>query len=72
MGILLSNVSDPDLNPDPLDQYVFGPPGSGSGSGSIYHHAKIIRKTLIPTVLFCGYRGTATKRSITQSLSHLT
>jgi hypothetical protein len=35
---------------------VFGPPGSGStsqryGSGSFYHQAKIVRKTLIPTVL---------------------
>ncbi len=41
----------------------FGPPGSGSGSishkygsesGSVsfYHHAKIVRKTLIPTVLW--------------------
>ena len=24
---------------------------SGSGSGSFYHHAKIVRKTLIPTIL---------------------
>jgi hypothetical protein len=38
--------------PDP-DPHVFGPPGSGStsqrygsGSGSFYHHAKIVRKTL--------------------------
>ena len=23
---------------------------SGSGSGSFYHHAKIVRKTLIPTI----------------------
>jgi hypothetical protein len=42
----------------------FGPPGSGStsqrygsgscsgsGSGSFYHHAKIVRKTFIPTIL---------------------
>jgi hypothetical protein len=46
-----SSVADPD--PDP---YVFGPPESGStsqsyGSGSFYHHAKIVRKTLIPTIL---------------------
>jgi hypothetical protein len=53
------SVADPD--PDP---HVFGPPGSGStsqrygfgscsgsGSGSFYHHAKIVRKTLIPTIL---------------------
>jgi hypothetical protein len=50
-GILLSNVADPDAdpNPDTLDPYVFGPPGSGSisqryGSGSFYHQAKIVRK----------------------------
>jgi hypothetical protein len=49
-------------DPDPPDPYVFGPPGSGSisqrygsgfgfGSGSFYHHAKIVRKTLIPTIM---------------------
>ncbi len=50
-----SSVADP----DPLDPYVFGPSGSGSISqrygskfGSFYHQAKIVRKTLIPTVLF--------------------
>jgi hypothetical protein len=39
-------------------RYVFGSPGFGSisqrygsGSGSFYHQAKIVRKTLIPTVL---------------------
>ncbi len=47
---------DPDPNPDPSDPYVFGPPGSGSvsqryASGSFYHQAKIVRKTLIPTAL---------------------
>jgi hypothetical protein len=36
------SVADP-------DPYVFGPPGSGSGS--FYHQAKIVEKTLIPTVL---------------------
>jgi hypothetical protein len=50
--------SVPDL--DPPDPHVFGPPGSGStsqmygsgsGSGSLYHHAKIVRKTLIPSIL---------------------
>jgi hypothetical protein len=49
-----------DLDPDPPDPHVFGAPrsgstsqryGSGSGSGSFYHQAKIVRKTLIPTVL---------------------
>jgi hypothetical protein len=50
--------SVPDPNPDPPDPHVFGPPGSGStsqrygsGSGSFYHHAKIVRITLIPTIL---------------------
>ncbi len=47
--LLVTSVADPD--PD-----VFGPPGSisrryGSGSVSFYHQAKIVRKTLIPTVL---------------------
>ncbi len=44
-------------DPDPPDQHVFGPPGSGSishrygsGSGYFYHHAKIVRKFLIPTI----------------------
>ncbi len=58
MIIILGSVADP----DPPDPHVFGPPGSGStcqrygsgscsGSGSFYHHAKIVRKTLIPTIL---------------------
>jgi hypothetical protein len=39
--------SDPtDPNPDPPDTCVFCPPGSGS----FYHHAKIIRKILNPTI----------------------
>jgi hypothetical protein len=50
----------PDPNPNSSDPYVLGPPGSGSGSisqrygsasGSFYHHAKIVRKTLILTFL---------------------
>jgi hypothetical protein len=52
--ITFCRVADPDL-PDP---HVFGPPGSGStsqrygsGSGSCYNHAKIVRKTLIPIIL---------------------
>jgi hypothetical protein len=49
---------------DSLDPYVFRSPGSvsasqmyGSGSGSFYHQAKMLRKTFIPTgtVLFCGF-----------------
>jgi hypothetical protein len=46
------------VDPDSSDPYVFGPPGSGSGSISqrygsafFYHQAKIVRKTMIPTVL---------------------
>jgi hypothetical protein len=42
------SVPDPNLNPD-LDPYVFRPPGSGSGS--FYQQAEIVRKTLIPTGL---------------------
>ncbi len=43
------------------DPHVFGPPGSGStslrygsgsGSGFFYHHAKIVRKTLISSILW--------------------
>jgi hypothetical protein len=58
-----SQVSIPKYSvadPDPSDPYVFGPPGSGSGSisqrygsgsGSFYHKAKIVRKTSIHTAL---------------------
>jgi hypothetical protein len=55
-----TSVADPDPNPapDPPDPHVFGPTGYGSGSisqrygsGFFYHHAKIVRKTLIPTIL---------------------
>ena len=56
------SVPEQDPHPDSKDPYVFGPPGSGSrsistrygsgfGSGSFYNQAKIVRKTLIPTVL---------------------
>ncbi len=53
----LTSVTDP-------DPYVFRPPGSelgsvsqmyGSRSGSFYHQAKIVRKTLILTVLWFPY-----------------
>ncbi len=54
--LVKTSVADPDPNPDP-DPRVFGPPRSGSGStsqrygsGSFYHHAIIVRKTLIPTI----------------------
>jgi hypothetical protein len=58
-GVVSSSVADPD--PDPPDPHVFGPPVSGSGStsqrygsgsGSFYHHAKIVRKALIPTIFY--------------------
>ncbi len=56
---LFHSVPDPDPNPDPPDPHVFGPLGSGStsqryesGSGSFYHKAKILRKTVISTVLW--------------------
>ncbi len=58
VGKLKTSVADPDPNPDtdPPDPHILGPSGSnsqryGSGSGSFYHHANIIRKTLIPTIL---------------------
>ena len=41
--MVTTSVRDPD--PDPEDPHVFGPPGS------FYQQAKIVRKTLIPTVL---------------------
>jgi hypothetical protein len=50
---LPGSVADP-------DPHVFSPPGSESGStsqryesgsGSFYNHAKMVRKTLIPTIL---------------------
>jgi hypothetical protein len=53
-----TSVADPYPEPNP---YVFGHPGSGSGSFStrygsgserFYDQAKIVRKTLIPTVLW--------------------
>jgi hypothetical protein len=48
-AIKVQYLADPDL-------YVFGPRGSGSVSqmcvsGSFCHEAKIVRKTLSPTVL---------------------
>ena len=59
----VASVADQDPNPDPPDPHVFGPPGSGSisqrhvsasgsGSGSFFPQAKIVRKTLIPTALW--------------------
>ncbi len=49
LSFLAISVADP-------DPHLFGPPGSGSSSqrygsesGSFYHRAKIVRKTLIPS-----------------------
>jgi hypothetical protein len=65
-GTLSFSVADPNPNPDP-DPHVFGPPGSRfgstsqrygsgsgscSGSGSFYHHAKIVRKTFLDSYYF--------------------
>ncbi len=65
-----SSVADP-------DPYVFRPPGSispgsgygsgsesGSGSGSLYHQAKIVRKTLIYTVLWLLYDFLSLKNDV--------
>jgi hypothetical protein len=53
------------------DPYVFGPPGSGSvshkygsGSGSFHHQAKIVRKTLISTVLSLFYDFLSVKNDV--------
>ncbi len=45
--ILYSSVEDSYPDPNPQYRNVFGP----SGSGTFHHQAKIVRKTLIPTVL---------------------
>jgi hypothetical protein len=58
---ILGSVRVPQTSVADPDPHVFRPPGSGStsqrygsgsGSGSFYHHAKIVRKTLIPTFYF--------------------
>jgi hypothetical protein len=67
---VIISVADPDLNPD---LYVFGPPGSvsgsigqrhGSGSGSFYRQAKIVRKALISTVLILLFDFLSLKNDI--------
>jgi hypothetical protein len=40
---------DPNLDADPPDPRPSAPPGSCSGS--LYHHANIVRKTLITPIL---------------------
>ncbi len=54
--VRMPSLSDSVPDPDPPDPHAFGSLGSGSinqiyGSGSLYYHAKLVRKTLIPTVL---------------------
>jgi hypothetical protein len=62
-------VCDSVPDPDPPDPHVFGPPGSGStsqryGSGSFYHHAKIVRKTLIPTIFLLFFDFLSLKNDV--------
>jgi len=54
--VLPTRIKTSVADPDP---HVFWPPAPGStsqrygsGSGSFYHHTKIVRKTLIPTILW--------------------
>ncbi len=66
-----SSVADPEPNPG---RYAFGPHGSGSistyevrygsGSRSFYDQAKIVRKTLIPTVLWLPYDFLSLKNDV--------
>ncbi len=69
--IIYSSVADPNPNPDPSDPYVFGPPGSGSSSqrhsscsGSFFHQAKKIRKTLIPTVVLLLFGFLSSRKDV--------
>ncbi len=57
----------------PEDPYVFGPPGSasgsvnhkyGPGSGSFLHQTKIVRKTLISTILWLIYDFLSLKNDV--------
>jgi hypothetical protein len=42
--LISDSVVDPEPNPDPYAPYVFDSPGSSSGS--FYHQAELVRKTL--------------------------
>ncbi len=77
VALLFNSVADPDPHPnlDTQDPYVLGPPGSASGSinqrsgsesgsGSFYHQAKIVRKTLIPCVLCLLYDFLSLKNDV--------
>ncbi len=52
---IVTSVADPDPtptpDPGPSDPFVLFS-GYGSGSGSFYHQAKIVRKTMIPSALW--------------------
>jgi hypothetical protein len=63
MDIILVSVPDPDPDPDPPDPLVLCLPDTDSDplvrgmdpdpdTGNFYHQAKIVKKTLIPTVLW--------------------
>jgi hypothetical protein len=72
---LVCSVADPNPDPDPPDPGVFGPPGSGSGStnqrygsGSFYHHAKIVRKTLIPNIFVTLFEFLSLKNDVNVAL----
>ncbi len=64
---VFTGVADPDA-------YVIGPPGSGAGSistrygsGSFYNQAKIVRKTLVPTVLRLLYDFLSLKNDVNEA-----
>jgi hypothetical protein len=63
---LVNSVAAPGPNPDPSNPYVFGP--SGSGSGSFYHQAKVVRKTCIPTVLLLLFDFLSSKINMQKNL----
>ena len=59
-----SSVADP-------DPHVFGLSGSTSqryGSGSFYHHAKIVRKTLIPNIFVTLFEFLSLKNDVNVAL----
>jgi hypothetical protein len=58
--IRIISVADQDSE----DPHVFGPLGLGSGFGSFYHQAKIVRKTLIPNVLWLIYDFLSLKNDV--------
>ncbi len=52
------------VNRDSTNPYLFGPPGPESGSESFYRRAKIVRKTLIPTVLWLLFDYLSSKNDV--------